>query len=111
MTQAAELRDHGVTVIGLTSGFLRSEAMLDHFGVSEPRWREAVAIDPHFAHSETPKFIGRAVAALAADPDVFERTGALLATWDLAREYGFDDIDGRRPDWGVGMATLDDPGP
>jgi NAD(P)-dependent dehydrogenase (short-subunit alcohol dehydrogenase family) len=99
--QAAELRPHGVAAVALTPGFLRSEAVLDHFDVTAEGWRDAVAADAHFAHSETPRFIGRAVVALAADPAIMDRTGRSLATWDLAPEYGFDDVDGRRPDWGA----------
>ncbi len=98
---AEELRPHGVTSVAVTPGFLRSEAMLDHFGVTKETWRDAVKKDPHFAESETPLFVGRAVAALAADPDVLERTGRVFASWTLAREFGFDDEDGRRPDWGA----------
>ncbi len=98
--QAAELRRHGVAAVSLTPGFLRSEAVLDHFGVTESTWREAIAQDPHFAHSETPAFLGRAVVALATDTDVMARTGHSLATWDLAPEYGFTDADGSQPHWG-----------
>lgn len=96
---AEELRPHGVTVVSLTPGFLRSEAMLEHFGVTEETWRDAVAKDPHFAQSETPSFIGRAVVSLAADPRVGDKTGRALASGLLAEEYGFDDVDGRRPNW------------
>jgi NAD(P)-dependent dehydrogenase (short-subunit alcohol dehydrogenase family) len=99
--QAAELRPHGVAAVALTPGFLRSEAMLDGFGVTEETWRDGIAKDEHFAFSETPTFIGRAVVALASDPDVMAHTGASLATWNLAREYGFVDADGTRPDWGA----------
>jgi NAD(P)-dependent dehydrogenase (short-subunit alcohol dehydrogenase family) len=99
--QAAELRNHRVAAVALTPGFLRSEAVLDHFGVTVDTWRDAIATDEHFAQSETPAFIGRAVVALAADPDVLDRTGSSLATWTLADEYGFDDADGTRPDWGT----------
>ncbi len=98
---AEELRPHGVASVCVTPGFLRSEAVLDHFGVTEERWRDAVAKDPNFAESETPRFVGRAVAALAADPRVMERSGRVFASWTLAREYGFTDVDGRRPDWGA----------
>lgn len=98
--QAAELGPRGVTVVALTPGFLRSEAMLDHFGVDEDRWREAVATDPHFALSESPAYVGRAVAHLAADPDRARLAGRALSSWGLAREYGFADADGSRPDWG-----------
>jgi NAD(P)-dependent dehydrogenase (short-subunit alcohol dehydrogenase family) len=97
--QAADLREHGVAALALTPGFLRSEAMLDHFGVTRDNWREAIERDRHFAASETPHFIGRAVAALAADQGVMARSGKAFATGDLAEEYGFDDIDGTRPNW------------
>jgi NAD(P)-dependent dehydrogenase (short-subunit alcohol dehydrogenase family) len=72
---AEELRPHGVTALALTPGFLRTEAMLDHFGVTEATWRDAIAKDPHFARSETPLLVGRAVAALAADPNVAVKAG------------------------------------
>ncbi len=101
---AEELRPHGVTALALTPGFLRSEAMLDHFGVTEATWRDAIAQDPHFAASETPFYVGRAVAALASDPDVTRWAGAALSTWRLAKEYGFIDADGSRPDWGTHYA-------
>jgi NAD(P)-dependent dehydrogenase (short-subunit alcohol dehydrogenase family) len=94
---AWDLKDTGVTALALCPGFLRSEAVLDHFGVSEANWRDAVAQDPFFAESETPCFVGRAVVALAADPDVGHKAGAVLFAADLADAYGFTDIDGRRP--------------
>lgn len=97
---AWELRRRAVTALVVTPGFLRSEAMLDHFGVTEENWREGAARDPDFLASETPFFVGRAVAALAADPEVSQKTGRLFSSWALAREYGFTDVDGRRPDWG-----------
>jgi len=100
LAQAVELHQHKVAALALTPGFLRSEEMLDHFGVSEETWRDAIQKDPHFAASETPSYIGRAVAALAADPDVLSRTGEAVSTWQLAKEYGFTDRDGSRPDWG-----------
>jgi NAD(P)-dependent dehydrogenase (short-subunit alcohol dehydrogenase family) len=103
--QAHESRPHGVTALALTPGFLRSEAVLDHFGVAADSWRDAVATDPHFAASETPRFVGRAVAALAADPDVARWSGQALSSWELAREYGFTDVDGARPDWGAHYAA------
>ena len=96
---SVELRSHGVAAVAVTPGFLRSEAMLDHFGVSEANWRDGVKKDRHFIASESPRFVGRAVAALAADPAILERSGETLSSWDLAREYRFDDLDGRRPDW------------
>jgi hypothetical protein len=101
VAQAAELRSHGVAAVALTPGFLRSEAMLDHFGVTEATWRDGVAQDEHFAFSETPAFLGRAVVALAADPQVLRRSGRSLSTWELSRAYGFTDADGSRPDWGA----------
>ncbi len=98
--EAEELRPYNVAVIALSPGFLRSEAVLEHFGVTEANWREAVSRDPNFAASETPFYVGRAVVALAADPARMLKTGRALATWNLAREYGFTDIDGTQPDWG-----------
>jgi NAD(P)-dependent dehydrogenase (short-subunit alcohol dehydrogenase family) len=97
---AAELKPHGVAAIAITPGFLRSEAMLERFGVSEANWRDAGQKDKNFLESESPLFVGRAVAALAQDPRVLERTGQLYGSWELGREYGFTDADGRRPDWG-----------
>lgn len=97
---AADLRPYNITSLALTPGFLRSEAMLDHFGVTEENWREAVKQDPHFIVSETPFYIGRAVVALGSDPQVAEKSGKTLATWDLAGEYGFTDADGSQPNWG-----------
>lgn len=98
--QSEELRNHGVAALALTPGFLRSEAVLDHFGVSAENWRDAIEKDPHFAASETPSYIGRAVAALTADPNVLARTGKVFSSWQLAEEYGFTDRDGSTPNWG-----------
>jgi NAD(P)-dependent dehydrogenase (short-subunit alcohol dehydrogenase family) len=98
---ARELRRTGVSSVALTPGFLRSERMLEHFGVTADTWRDAGASDPNFLASETPCFIGRAVVALAADPNVRAKSGRVCSTWALAREYGFTDIDGTRPDWGA----------
>lgn len=88
-----------LTALALTPGFLRSEEMLDHFGVTEANWPDAARQDPYFAESETPHYIGRAVASLAGDPNVRGKNGRALATWHLAREYGFRDVDGRQPHW------------
>ena len=96
---AKDLQAHRVTALAITPGFLRSEAVLDSFGVTEANWRDAIEKDPYFAESETPCFVGRAVAALAADPDVARKCGGLFSSWGLAGEYGFTDLDGRRPDW------------
>ncbi len=98
---AQELRPHNVTALAITPGFLRSEAMLDYFEVSEANWRDGAKKDPHFIASESPYFVGRAVAALAADPLVAEKSGKALSSWTLGREYGFTDLDGSRPDWGL----------
>ena len=100
LAKAEELRPFNVAAIALTPGFLRSEAMLDHFGVTEATWREAVQKDENFVVSETPHYIGRAVVALASDPGIMRKSGQALATWNLAREYGFTDLDGSKPDWG-----------
>ena len=97
---AADLHAHGVTALAVTPGFLRSEAVLDHFGVTEANWRDAIDADEYFAESETPCYVGRAIAALAADPNVAAKSGGLFSSWELAREYGFTDLDGRRPHWG-----------
>jgi NAD(P)-dependent dehydrogenase (short-subunit alcohol dehydrogenase family) len=102
---AAELAERGATAVAITPGFLRSEAMLDHFGVTEETWRDAIAVDPHFAASETPRFVGRAIARLAADPDVGRFAGQALSSWRLAAEYDFTDLDGSRPDWGAHFAA------
>lgn len=92
-----ELEGRGVTALAVTPGFLRSEWMLDHLGVTEANWRAAAEKVPEFVASETPLFVGRAVAALAADPNVAQKNGRVFASWDLADEYGFDDADGARP--------------
>lgn len=93
-----ELGPRGATAVALTPGWLRSEIMLDHYGVREENWRDALDRVPHFAISETPRYVGRAVAALAADPDVARFNGRSLSSGGLAQEYGFTDLDGSRPD-------------
>ncbi|MBV9497500.1 MAG: SDR family NAD(P)-dependent oxidoreductase [Acidobacteria bacterium] len=97
---AFELRKHNVAAVAVTPGFLRSEFMLEHFKVTEENWRDGAKIDPNFLVSETPLFVGRAVAALAADPNIMQKSGRVFASWNLAEEYGFDDADGSRPHWG-----------
>ncbi len=99
-SMAQELRKQQVTALAVTPGFLRSEATLEHFGVTEANWQDAVKENPDYIASETPYFTGRAVAALASDADVAQKAGRVFSSWGLAREYGFTDIDGRRPDWG-----------
>jgi hypothetical protein len=74
--------------------------VLDTFGVREANWRDGIMREPNLEASETPFFIGRAIARLAADPDVALKNGRVLTSWDLAEEYDFDDVDGRRPHWG-----------
>jgi NAD(P)-dependent dehydrogenase (short-subunit alcohol dehydrogenase family) len=96
--QSHDLAPHGATAVALTPGWMRSEAMLDAFGVTEETWRDAVERAPHFAISETPRFVGRAVAALVADPHRNRYTGRSLSSGGLAQEYGFTDLDGSRPD-------------
>lgn len=93
-----ELEPHGATAVSLTPGWLRSEAMLDEFGVAESNWRDAIDQVPGFAISESPAYVGRAVVALAGDPDVSRWNGQSLSSGQLARAYGFTDIDGSRPD-------------
>lgn len=105
---AWDLAGTGVTALAVSPGFLRSEAMLDRFGVTEATWRDAVKANAGFAHSETPRYIGRAVAALAADPKVGRKSGLALWGADLAAEYGFTDVDGARPNfWGEIEAGLE----
>ena len=96
--QAQELRARGGTAVALTPGWMRSEAMLDHYGVGEANWRDGTERTPHFCISESPRFVGRAVAALAADPDESRWNGESLSSGGLAQVYGFTDVDGTRPD-------------
>jgi NAD(P)-dependent dehydrogenase (short-subunit alcohol dehydrogenase family) len=96
--QAQELAPHGGTAVALTPGWLRSEAMLEHHGVNESNWRDAVKRTPHFGISESPLYVGRAVAALAGDADVARWNGQSLSSGQLAQVYGFTDVDGTRPD-------------
>jgi NAD(P)-dependent dehydrogenase (short-subunit alcohol dehydrogenase family) len=96
--QAQELRSHQCTAVALTPGWLRSEMMLDVYGVSEANWRDATAKQPHFVITETPRYVGRAVAALAADPEMARWSGQSLSSGQLAKVYGFTDLDGSQPD-------------
>ena len=95
---AQEVAAHGGTAVALTPGWMRSEMMLEHYSVSEANWRDATASQPHFVISETPRFVGRAVAALAADPARSRWNGQSLSSGQLAEVYGFTDLDGSRPD-------------
>jgi NAD(P)-dependent dehydrogenase (short-subunit alcohol dehydrogenase family) len=96
--QAQELRPYGCTAVALTPGWLRSEMMLDIYGVTEENWCDATKIQPHFIISETPRYSGRAVVALAADPDLSRWSGQSLSSGQLAKVYGFTDLDGSQPD-------------
>jgi len=96
---ARQLRQHKVAVVSLTPGFLRSEEMLSHFGVTEENWREAIKQDRNFAYSETPFYIGKAVVALACDKRIMQKSGQSLVSGKLACEYGFTDSDGTQPIW------------
>jgi len=99
LAMAEDLHRQGVAAVAITPGFMRTEAILDHFGVTEANWREGGKKDPNFLASETPFFVGRAIAAVAQDPRRMEKSGGLYSSWGLAREYGFTDIDGSQPDW------------
>lgn len=107
---AEELRPFECAAVSLTPGWLRSELMLEHYGVTEQNWRDALAKEPHFAISETPAFVGRAVAALAADPDRARWNGQSLSSGGLAQVYGFTDVDGSRPDAWRYVVEVQDPG-
>ncbi|MEV5831885.1 SDR family oxidoreductase [Spirillospora sp. NPDC052242] len=98
LAQSVEIAPYGGTAVAVTPGWLRSEAMLEHFGVTEDTWTDGAAKDPHFAISETPAFVGRAVAALAADPERARWNGTSQSSGGLAKVYGFTDVDGSRPD-------------
>ena len=98
LAQSVELAPYGCTAVALTPGWLRSEAMLETFGVTEENWRDATTHQPHFVISESPVFVGRAAAALAVDPEVARWSGQSLSSGQLARVYDFDDVDGSRPD-------------
>ena len=97
-TQARELKPHGCTAVAVSPGWLRSEQMLDNYQVKEENWQDALKVQPHFAISETPHYVGRAVAALAADPEVARWNGQSLSSGQLAKVYGFTDVDGSQPD-------------
>ncbi|MEQ0559106.1 SDR family oxidoreductase [Amycolatopsis sp. NEAU-NG30] len=108
--EAAELAPHGATAVAFTPGYLRSEAMLEHYGVTEDNWRDACARVPHFAISESPTFGGRTVVALAADPDRQRWSGQTVSSGQLAKVYGVDDVDGSRPDAWRYMAEVAEAG-
>jgi NAD(P)-dependent dehydrogenase (short-subunit alcohol dehydrogenase family) len=105
-----ELGPRGATALALTPGWLRSEIMLGHYGVTEDNWRDALEQTPHFGISETPFYVGRAVAALAADPEVARWNGQSTSSGALAQVYGFTDVDGSRPDAWRYLVEVQDPG-
>jgi len=101
---AEELAGKGVTALSITPGFMRTETVLDHFGATEENWQEVARTNAAakrflLSASETPCFVGRAITALAADPDLSAKSGGLFSSWGLSEEYGFADVDGRRPHW------------
>ncbi len=109
--QGQELAPHGCTAVALTPGWMRSEMMLEHYGVTEANWRDGATTNPHFAAiSESPRFVGRAVAALAADPQLHRRNGGSFSSGGLARDYGFTDLDGSQPDCWRYLAEVQDAG-
>jgi NAD(P)-dependent dehydrogenase (short-subunit alcohol dehydrogenase family) len=107
---AHELKQHNATALSLTPGWLRSEIMLAVYEVTEENWRDATKVQPHFAISESPAFVGRAVAALAADPDVARWNGQSLSSGQLAKVYGFTDLDGSQPDCWRYLVEVQDAG-
>jgi NAD(P)-dependent dehydrogenase (short-subunit alcohol dehydrogenase family) len=107
---AKELEPHECTAVSVSPGWLRSEQMLDNYKVKEENWHDAVKIQPHFAITETPRYVGRAVAALAADPNVARWNGQSLSSGQLAKEYGFTDLDGSQPDAWRYMVEVQLPG-
>jgi NAD(P)-dependent dehydrogenase (short-subunit alcohol dehydrogenase family) len=108
--QAQELAKHQGTAAAITPGWMRSEAMLEHHGVSEANWRDATERTPHFCISESPRFVGRAVAAIAADPERARWNGQSLSSGGLAQVYGFTDVDGTRPDcWRYMVEVVENP--
>jgi NAD(P)-dependent dehydrogenase (short-subunit alcohol dehydrogenase family) len=118
-SQGQELEPHGATAVAITPGWLRSEMMLDNFGVSEANWRDALdppAVDSHppapadFALSESPRYVGRAIVALASDPDRARWNQRSVTSGQLALEYGFTDVDGSQPDVWRFMEEIREPG-
>ncbi|MBD0676419.1 SDR family oxidoreductase [Kitasatospora sp. NPDC091335] len=105
-----ELGSRGATALALTPGWMRSEIMLEHFGVTEQNWREALVQEPHFGISESPYYVGRAVVALAADAGVARWNGRSASSGQLALEYGFTDRDGSRPDCWRYLVEVQEPG-
>lgn len=106
---AQELHPYGVAAVAVTPGYMRTEMILAHLGVTEKNWRDGARKDKNVLRSETPFYVGRAIAALAADPKIMEKTGGLYGSWTLAREYGFTDVDGSQPDPSPIWASMPSP--
>jgi NAD(P)-dependent dehydrogenase (short-subunit alcohol dehydrogenase family) len=106
----AELEDTSCTAVAVTPGWLRSERMLENFGVTEETWREAIDGRPHFCISETPTYVARGIVALAADPDRPRYAGRVLSSAELARTYGVTDTDGTQPDCWRYLVEIQEPG-
>ena len=107
---SAELADSDTTCVAVTPGWIRSEAMLEIYRVTEQNWRDALVAEPGFAISESPAFVARGVAALAADHDRHRFAGQVLTSNGLAVTYGHTDVDGSRPDcWGYMAAGSPEP--
>lgn len=107
---AHELSPYQCTAVAVTPGWMRSEIMLDHYGVTEENWRDATVKEPHFIISESPRFVGRAVAALAGDPEAARWNGQSVSSGQLAQEYGFYDLDGSQPDCWRYLVEVQDAG-
>jgi NAD(P)-dependent dehydrogenase (short-subunit alcohol dehydrogenase family) len=107
---AAELEDENCTAVAVTPGWLRSEQMLDNFGVTEQNWRDALERVPHFCSSESPTYVARGIVAMAADPDVRRYAGRVVSSAELARTYGVTDVDGSRPDGWRYLVEIHEPG-
>lgn len=107
---AHELSAYQCTAVAVTPGWMRSEIMLDHYGITEENWRDATVKEPHFIISESPRFVGRAVAALAGDPEVDRWNGQSVSSGQLAQEYGFYDLDGSQPDCWRYLVEVQDAG-
>lgn len=107
---AHELAPHGCTALAVTPGWMRSEIMLETFKVTEENWRDALKNEPHFVISETPRFIGRGIAALSGDPEAARWNGRSTSSFELALAYGLTDLDGSRPDAWRYIEEVQDPG-
>jgi NAD(P)-dependent dehydrogenase (short-subunit alcohol dehydrogenase family) len=110
LAQAYEARPYGGAAVAVTPGWLRSEMMLEVFGVTEENWRDGTRVQPHFCISESPAYVARGVAALAGDPEAARFSGEVVSSRQLAREYGVTDVDGTQPDAWRYLVEVQDPG-